>query len=286
MIDLRSKKIAGSLPPNKIVATNDKSLTPEKKAALEKQFMELSDEPVTVKQAATDLQLDETLVQALDPGVIALMTAERKGLTKVKSETPTSEPKKVEPALPTAGGTEPQSNCPNCGHQMSKTDVPEVTRDDKLSFLVSVLGQQRWKKEYSLLNGELIATFRTLTTAEADLAFTQAAFDAQNGKIVEEGQYLRTLMDYRLAMSLESLKLKGKTVRVPEMYSDDWKVDVPPKGSTRLTFILPWFYDNVLTTEQLRRMIGSTMFRFQRLTEKLEARIDDEDFWKATEEHS
>ncbi len=281
-IDLRSsqpgKKESASLPVGKIVGTTNKNLTEDKKKNLEKKFAEMADQPT--EETKVNIA-DEQVMQVLDPGIKALMKLQKEGKNVIKQDEPKPEPESVEEKPVSAGGAELPTNCQHCGW---KLNVPEnePSREDRLSFLASVLGQTRWRKEYTFMDGGAAVIFRTLTTEEADLAFTQTAFDAQSGKILDEDRYFRTLMDYRLAMSLEKLRLKDKTILVPEIGSSEYKTDTPPKGATKLIYVLPWIYDNVLSTEQLRRIAGSNLFRFQRLVEQLEARVDDQDFWKAT----
>ena len=233
-------------------------------------------EPVAVPAPA---HVPPELAKLLDPGILTMEagTADTAVSPAVKESAPAAVPAGVE-ALP-------KPRCSRCGHDQSIIDDVEVTREDRLSFLQSILGGIRFKKRVPMFGGKLTAVFRTLTAKEVDLSFTQLAYDARHGAVTgDELQYFRTLADYRLVMSLESLRNDvGVTVEVPEIFSDEFEVTNLPEGATKLMPASSWLYDNALKTDQLRRVVGAEFFRFQRLVEKLEARASDPNFWEATE---
>ncbi len=221
---------------------------------------------------------DPTSIPGVDPALVALM---KLGQT---AQVP-PEPKKEEPKLEStsSGGEVKITNCPHCGWKVDDLNDPDPSSEDKLSFVQAVLGGTRFKKRYDFFDGNLVIVFRSLSTLEADVAFTQTAYDARQNGFLDEGQYFRTLMDYRLCMGIESIASSEGKFEVPETLTDDFKTDKPPKNATKLTYIVPYIYETVLKTENLRRTIGAAFYRFQRLVEKLEVRADDPNFWKATE---
>jgi hypothetical protein len=50
---------------------------------------------------------------------------------------------------------------------------PKATEEDRYNFIKALIANKSFKKEYSLLNGQLKVTFRTITTSEAE-AVTEA----------------------------------------------------------------------------------------------------------------
>lgn len=182
------------------------------------------------------------------------------------------------------------ASCPHCGWDQSKPEPAEQpSYEDKTGFLQSVLGQIRYKKVYALFEGKMAVVFRTLTAEEADLCMTQTALDmAKTGQFGNEKVFWRTLADYRLVLSVESVysEGKGKIYTAPE---DIWTgFDIAPedkpKDSTILPLVVNYMYAEVLTMETLRKMIGVNFFLFQRMVELMEAHVLDANFWKATEE--
>lgn len=189
------------------------------------------------------------------------------------------------PPMTTGAATD---RCQHCGW---RRDVPEPSTqpaiEDRRDFLQALLGGIRYKKAYSFLGGQLRVVFRTLTTAEADMAFLQAAIDnsqtAGDDDAGGEARFMRTLTDYRLCLSIDSLTRPDGVEEMPSGL-DDWQTDPPPKGQTKLRQILPYIYEHVLPIESARRVVGSQFFLFQRQVELMEAHILDSDFWTATEE--
>lgn len=179
---------------------------------------------------------------------------------------------------PTSSGALELTNCPHCGWKLDRADPEDPSDVDKANFVQSILGQIPFKKAYSLLNDKLVVEFRTLTSEESDLVFTQASYDAQQLQISDEGKYFRTIADYRLCLGLACIKFQDKTTRFPESL-DDWKLDAPKDRNTKLKPLTIKLYSSELKLESLRRAISTQFFRFQRLVEKLEAHVDSPDFW-------
>lgn len=190
--------------------------------------------------------------------------------------------KEAEPeALPSAGTDQPPLNCPHCGWDQKNIDPETPSDTDKLNFLQSTLGQTRFYKEYDLMGGHVKVAFRTLTSEEADMCYTQAALDAEAGLINDFGKYLRTLADYRLCLGLFRLDTGRYKHELPDM--DGYKTDMPGKKETKLKQIVPHIYDKVLVQEPIRAACAAAFHRFQRMTELLVAHVDDPNFWSAIE---
>jgi hypothetical protein len=185
--------------------------------------------------------------------------------------------------MPGTGSGIEQPFCQHCGWDLKKQDPGQLEELDKLGFLQSVLGQIPFYKSYDLLGGRLTVTFRTLTSEESDMAFTQIAWDAGRGEILDEGQYFRTLADYRMAMGLSAIRtVDGVVHNLPDSM-DKWETDAVQPKATKLVHIVPWIYKNVLKSESVRRAVATCFYRFQRMVEHMEAHFDDPNFWQAIE---
>lgn len=187
--------------------------------------------------------------------------------------------------LPSAGGMEEPTHCQHCGWERSRPDPENPSELDKLNFIQSVLGQISFKKSYDLLNGRVQVVFRTLSSSESDMAFTQVAYDVGRGEVLDEGQYFRTITDYRMCMGLSALKSGSEAIELPDSVAD-WQTDGVPAKATKLIHIVPVIYERVLRTEPIRRAVAACFFRFQRLVERMEAHFDDPNFWPAIERQS
>lgn len=181
-----------------------------------------------------------------------------------------------------AGGLPEDLTCQHCGWERKRADPEEPSDVDKLNFIQSILGQISFRKSYTLLGDRIKVEFRTLTSEESDMTFTQVAYDVGKGDILEENSYFRTLADYRMCLGLASYTTtNGKQVLPGNVH--EWQTDKVEGKNTKLIHIVPWLYDNVLTGDSIRRAIAASFFRFQRLVERLEAHVDDPNFWPAIE---
>ena len=182
--------------------------------------------------------------------------------------------------------------CVHCGWDRRNPDIPEPKYQDKMAFLHSVLGQKAYTKNYPLFGGRLTATFRTLTTKEVDIIYSQAYSDKDSGKITTDVDFWELLNRNRLFLQLSSLKGDGiAQPDLPDGYSPEtnpsaeayWKTE---DGTPSLTEIEEYLVTNLLKTEFLFRTVNNACNQFNRLVAKMEAMADNSDFWNATEEQS
>lgn len=184
-------------------------------------------------------------------------------------------------------GAAPQDSgpCDHCGWDSSLTDTTKPTKQDKYDFLASVLGGTRFYKEMDLFGDNVTVVFRTLTTEEADTALQQTSYDHRDGKVPDQGEFFRVYTNYRLAMSIEKLSTPGDAQIVPSIKDVEWDSPLMSEDpQTPLPTLETWLHANVLKSESMRRVVGMEHQRFQRLVEKMEARVDDADFWKGIEQ--
>lgn len=176
--------------------------------------------------------------------------------------------------------------CPHCGWDTTKTELTEVTDEDKLDFVQSVLGGIRFKKIYSVFGGRLNITFRALTTAESDTAYKQLIVDAQNdlqSKILSDTSfYWRTLMAYRAVMSIEKIESTDNIIEIPPIDEIDVDEKAYKKPNTKLFALFDDLVSQVMPTEVMRNTITHLYTEFNSLCEKLQSMAESKDFWKAT----
>jgi hypothetical protein len=174
-------------------------------------------------------------------------------------------------------------DCPHCGWDITKHDSIDVDESDKYAFLASVLGGKRYFKDADLFDGSVVARFQTLTTDEADLALAQCAYDYRDRKVTDQGEFFRVLSNYRMCLGLNRIHTQGSVTLVPPLDEITW--DEPGEGQdpqTVLPVLLEYVNANVLQHETMRRVVGMSYQRFQRAVEKMEANVDNSDFWKVT----
>jgi hypothetical protein len=189
------------------------------------------------------------------------------------------------------------SVCSHCGWDQTVAVIEEPTAKDKLSFLQSVLGAKPYSKNYSVFGGHLQLKFRTLTIKEIDKLYADTFTAQQEGKISTASDYYEYLN--RLRMNVQLVSIKGKKVplhhslptgmdKTTNAQADShWEDFLKEKGSYKegeglALQIQDYVMENVLNTEQLLRIVSFECQKFNRLAAKLEARVDDSDFWKET----
>lgn len=219
-------------------------------------------------------------------------------LPPAEEEEPEIEPQEEQPA---SGSSTLQAVCSHCGWDQSRPVIEEPSSAEKVSFLQSVLGMKPFKKTMSLFGGNLSVTFRTLTIKEIDKLYASAYEVQQSGKISTASDYYEYLN--RLRTYLQILTLKGSTVPLHHQLPDGLDVQSNDNASTHWEDFLKekevyveskslplqvqdYVIDKVLKTEQMSRVITVECGKFNRLAAKLEARVDDPDFWKETEQLS
>lgn len=225
---------------------------------------------------------------------------------KKNNPEPASEPEVAkstfEESLPPGGETGADAMpavCRHCGHDLTDTNVPEPSYQEKMVFLHAMLGEKTFVKEYELFGGNIAATFRTLTTREIDVVYKQAWRDRERGVVVTDIDYWERINRYRLFLQLLCLKSTatgGFIHDMPDGLSKEtnpgceatWnlgEMTVDP-NETPLPMIEEWIIENVLKTEAIYRVVNTTCNEFNRLVARLEAMADNSDFWRRTEEQS
>lgn len=212
---------------------------------------------------------------------------------------------KVEAAEPpTTLGTVRQL-CVQCGWDQEQPTIPEPEHQDKIAFLQAVLGQKVFSKRFAIFGGHLRLTFRTLTIREID-ALYQETFRAQKAGLISTAvdyyEYLNRLRLYLQLTSMSSaqtaMQIKLPEGLTPETHPEAtsyWEKHLRDAGvfkepdaanpdtPTLLLQIQDFILTNVLKTEHLQRTVTHTCNKFNQLVVKLEACVDNPNFWNETE---
>lgn len=260
-----------------------------------------------VKQQTNTPQDDEVAVfEAAKPEPVA------------KEEVPVVEAEKQpEPELPPPAPEEEENNepeqipgmatmrsvCSHCGWDQAISPIPEPDHSDKLIFLQAILGQKVFSKRFLLFNNNLRITFRSLTVREIDALYTET-FKAQKAGLIETASdYYEYLNRQRLYLQLIGVSSNQTALHITlpdgytkethpdaESYWDDFlaKENLYVKGketedNSLMQKVQDYVLSHVLKTEHLQRTINHTCARFNRLVAKLEANVDNENFWSKTE---
>jgi hypothetical protein len=267
------------------------------------------DTAVAQQQAAQEEIEAEQRMESLGPGVADAF----KMVNSAKFDDPEVEVDVDAPVQPpdpgkAAQAAEPSPNnagteihpvlCPHCNWDLRIPDVPEPPYSKKMAFLHTVLGQQCFTDDTELFGGSVIVTFRTLTIREIEVAYKQAYRDRETGRAQTELDFWERVNRYRLFMQLKNIRtLKpehGFVHDLPDGLSPDtnaearkhWEVPAAEPGDTILRAIEDHITSKVLKTEALFRVVNAACNQFNRMVSKLEAMVDNSDFWKPTEEQS
>lgn len=302
-------------PPPKFEPMAIKDLKPDEQKRILGAMKEATEQQEFERAAAREqakMQARDTSVPGLGAAYAAAAKAAQ-GSREPVVEDDRDEPDKakpqpdVQPPAVKSGFEDPKSetgadarpaDCPHCGWNLAMPDVEEPDYADKLSFLHALLGQKVFVKDWELFGGNVVATFRTLTTQEIDVVYRQAWRDREMGKVMTEIDYWERINRYRLFLQLQCLKSLGPDGFVHDLpdglsaqsnpqCTATWKVEEPiDPNETPLPFIEEYLVTNVLKTEAVFRVVNMCCNRFNRLVAKLEAMADNSDFWRPTGEPS
>jgi hypothetical protein len=189
------------------------------------------------------------------------------------------------------GATLELKDCPHCGWDLAIDDPVEPDDFMKQQFLAAVLGRQTFKHVFELFGGSLKVTLRTLTTREVDQIYQQAFYETQNDVLKTQDDFYERVNRLRLFLQVCMLEgPKGVIADLPDGLTKETNPTAEAhysgtvlEGQTLLPNIERYLLDEVLTTEVLVRAIGNVCSGFNRLIAKMEAMIDNPDFWQATD---
>lgn len=213
-------------------------------------------------------------------------------LSNAGSETPEAEaPEKENPENPPdhnhdAGLDSRPTMCPRCLWNISDEFKMEISTRDRQAFMASLLGGDRFTKEFAVGGGTYRFGLRTMSTAEADLVYKQLNCDARAGLLNGDADYFLKMEAYRTCCMLEYIadQRGDRIIDLPPLYEITWEGDDTGLVThTRLKDILEWVNENAIKNESLRRIVSQQYRQFQRLVEALEAQAAEPNFWSGIE---
>jgi hypothetical protein len=169
--------------------------------------------------------------------------------------------------------------CKNCGYNQAKSDVVEVTEEDKIQFLVSLLGLKPFIKRYSLFGDRLSVTLRTINPVEADMCFRQLYIDRKKNRVANQAEEAENLARYRAALQVQNMLGNGLTYQ--QKTTDTVVRDID--ADTYVYHAWARFCE-VNTSETMHRTLLGLVFRFNELVARLEANVDNPNFWQAIDQ--
>jgi hypothetical protein len=169
------------------------------------------------------------------------------------------------------------STCPRCNFDLNgELFVPTLA--DKIGYIALVMGdQKRFHRTATLFGGRITLVFRSLTTAEENLALTQIDDDAKQGKVSNLVLYAALLSDYKMLMSIESVQRKGKppvAIAPIASYEYDEKAN-----KTALPEFKEWLDAEVFLAASVRNAVSRAYFEFSQILQMMEAKAPDSDFF-------
>lgn len=265
-------------------------LSPEKQREVEQTLKDVLAGPVGP-------QAPPVPTQQLEPPTPSAALDELEKATQLRQVTPTVKtaddfPNQQDRMESDTGTSELARNCQHCGWDLAMPDPTEPTDNEKHTFLQSVLGMQTFTQSYPLLGGNVMVRFRTLTTREIDACYQQLYRERDRGELVSDLDFVERITRLRLYLQIQRYYTKDGTKfdhDLPDGLSKStnpnaevcWDQDMPDTQEP-LLLIEKHLQDNVLVNETVSRIVLQACNRFNRLVSKLEAMVDNENFWRAT----
>jgi hypothetical protein len=186
-------------------------------------------------------------------------------------------------ALPQLGetGTSPTAKpfCPRCFWDMQRDFPVEPTKQDVEDFVLAILGNRCFSKTYQLFDGRATMRMQAPSAKATAMIKTQLSIDVRKQRILEVGDYLATMTDYRMMFMLRELNVYGKPP-TEQVFPDITTLIPRERDETPLYGYVELFYSDLVVSESLIRVARQTSFEFGALCEKLETMAIEPSFWK------
>lgn len=189
----------------------------------------------------------------------------------------------VETAVPPATGVQDgPTNCPRCTWPLKVPFTVEPTPEDKQNFLVALLGDQNFQKEYTGLGGTLRTTFRSLTYDDTEQIQREIGKLVREGRIRGDAEFLLVLREYRFVLALTKIVTGGHPKYIAKPFAT-WQPPADTPDDERIAAYRTAIIAELKMTEPFRVILGKLHAEFQRLVELLEEQVSDTDFWQGIE---
>lgn len=187
--------------------------------------------------------------------------------------------------------------CPYCGWDQELPVLVEPTEMDKQGFLQSILGQKVFTKIYSVLGGNFEIQFRGLTLGEIDACYLAASKALKDQVLATPTDYYEYVNRLRLSLQLVSFQSRDKTlyVKLPEgldkrsnptaslVWEDFLHLQGEVLDEPLIEHVQKYVLYKTLPTEHMQRIVITKCAEFNKLTNRLEVAVNDENFWKEIE---
>lgn len=274
-----------NMPPLKVPREVDISSLPPERQAEYQEILALA-----LRQAAAEdagqREVAKSMVSGAGQGVNdAIMASQTqddlvddRNAREYASGAPKASPepaKSIEPEEYEIGEAEEESTlCPRCGHDV-RVKTLEVDNSDKIAFLLSVLSGADYMKAYTLYNGHLTVTLRTLSTKELDECAVAARRYAKNHEDDPGVIMNATFARYRAALQLVEWATAENKITAP----GDLKAwDMPVEDIAEQVF------NEGCRSESSQRLLMNASTEFNLLVATLEANVQNADFWPAIDQ--
>lgn len=197
----------------------------------------------------------------------------------------------AQPAADATGTGTPFTECPHCAWDLAVPALAEPEYAEKMTFLHTVMNGQQFTKEYSLMAGNLLIGFRTLTTREMDMVYQHVYFERERNIVHNDAELWERINRFRMYLQITHVRTSERSRDMPDGLSREanpnakhfWKLpEVGDKGP--LAALEDYMFKEIVPTESLIRLAQFNCQQFNRLVSKLEALTDNSDFWTKTEE--
>lgn len=175
--------------------------------------------------------------------------------------------------------------CPRCGWDMMQKFDVDVTEDDKVDFLATLLGGSRFRRNYELVGGNMVLRLRSVLGDENFLIQRQLLLDQDAGEILSEAEWFLRMAEYRMACSLDAILDKDGKVLAANPELGDLQFTPPADKPTQTALVLARKQVNsgALAHEVTRRLVAAHLRKFNRLVESLESMALEPSFWNGIE---
>lgn len=269
--------------------------------AQKKKVAEVFSRQIALEKEAMESQEASATLTSIPGGMEAMQMLDTLPDAVVIDDSAAPATKEVAASTNETGAMQPLVQfCPNCTHDMAQPAGPEPPYEIKMAFLHSILAQQPFFNTEDLFGGKMTITLRTLTSREIETIFKQAYRDQHSKRSTTEVDFWERVNRYRLFLQI----VKIKTSTTPEGFVEDFPSGLSPETNdtakvhwstqcsppepdeTYLTQIERIMLERYLKQEQKFRICNNASNRFNRIVARLEALVDNSDFWNPIETHA
>lgn len=167
-----------------------------------------------------------------------------------------------------------QTLCPNCSWDISQPKEYHPTDEDKAEFVRAVLGNRRFHKVVSFLDGKLNVRYRSTTVAEEYQVQEEVKRDTEQGAFGGM-EWISLYRKYQLLFMLEEIDYAGNITPYPEITSKAYAID---KGESLIKIA----YEQ--TTRKWGTMVHAMLLRgciaMNDIFGEMTTKAEQPDFWR------